>query len=226
MENAIAGAADEGGYEVVEKVLHDVNKIQDFAPYVARIKAANPDTVLTGNWSNDLLLLMAATGNAGLDVRFGTTFLDQVGTIANAGETAVGHYLAHPYNIEADESDFPEDYKAKTGHLPVYIEPQTVNAMQLLREALAKVDFGGGEIDVTEIALALEEAKVETPLGEISVRKEDHQAVLPVVVSKVESGVKYPVDDTEYGFKPVAVIPGPEAVTPVQESCDMKRPEA
>ena len=32
MENAIAGAADEGGYEVVEKVLHDVNKIQDFAP--------------------------------------------------------------------------------------------------------------------------------------------------------------------------------------------------
>jgi len=50
---------------VVEKVLHDVNRIQDFAPYVAKIRAANPDTVITGNWSNDLLLLMKAASEAG-----------------------------------------------------------------------------------------------------------------------------------------------------------------
>ena len=226
MEKAIQDAAGQGGYEVVAKDLHDVNKIQDFAPYVAKIKQANPDTVLTGNWSNDLLLLMKAAGNAGLDVRFGTTFLDQPGNIANAGDTAVGHYLAHPYNIEADDSDFPEAYKAKTGHYPVYIEPQTVNAMRMLREALESVDFGGGEIDVTEIALALEDARVETPLGEITMREEDHQVILPVVVSKVTEDAKYPVDGTTYGFTPVAVIPGPEATIPPQESCEMERPEA
>ena len=65
----------------------------------ARIRSANPDTVITGNWSNDLLLLMKATQSAGLKVRFATVFLDQVGNLANAGDVALGHYIAHPYNL-------------------------------------------------------------------------------------------------------------------------------
>ena len=36
-----------GGYTVVGDIIHDVNKIQDFAPYVAKIKEAAPDTVIT-----------------------------------------------------------------------------------------------------------------------------------------------------------------------------------
>lgn len=224
MQNAIEAAASRGDYEVVETVLHEVNKIQDFAPYVAKIKEANPTTVLTGNWSNDLLLLMQATGQAGLKVRFGTTFLDQVGNIANAGDTALGHYVANTYNIALDETDYPEDYKAKTGHYPVYIEPQTTNAMRTLRVALEQVDFGGGDISVEEIAQALEDASIETPIGTITVRKEDHQAVLPVVVSKVEKGAKYPADDTDMGFVPVKVLQGEEAIYPVQDTCQMDRP--
>ena len=224
MEEAIKTASKAGGYQVVETVLHEVNKIQDFSPYVAKIKDANPDTVITGNWSNDLLLLMKATGDAGLKVRFATTFLDQVGNIANAGDTALGHYLAHPYNIEADNTDFPEAYKAATGHYPVYIEPQTVNAIRTLGEALKSVEFGGGEIKVSEIAKALEKASIDTPMGKITVRAEDHQAVIPVVVSKVVDNPKYPVDGTKYGFGVVEIIPGPEAIYPVQDSCKMERP--
>ena len=79
-----------GGYEVVEKTLHDVNKVQDFAPYVSKISATHADTVMTGNWSNDLLLLMKATKAAGLKARFGTVYLDQPGNIANAGDLALG----------------------------------------------------------------------------------------------------------------------------------------
>src|SRR5690606_37851359 len=90
MQKAIQDFAQEGGYTVVESVLHDVNKIQDFAPYTAKIRASGAQTVLTGNWSNDLLLLMKSARNAGLNVRFGTVFLDQPGNIANAGDTALG----------------------------------------------------------------------------------------------------------------------------------------
>ena len=224
MAKAIETFASQGGYEIVGSDLIEVNKIQDFAPYVAKIKAANPETVLTGNWSNDLLLLMKATGNAGLDVRFGTTFLDQPGNIANAGETALGHYLASPYNLAAGQPDFPEDYKAKTGHYPVYIEPQSVHAVQALAKALEAIGGSGGDVDVTKIALALEEVKLDTDIGPITVRKEDHQAVMPVVVSKVEKGAKYPVDGTDMGFVPIKVVPGEEAIYPVQASCEMARP--
>ena len=35
-------------------------KVKDFAPYVAKIKASGADTVITGNWGNDLALLVKA----------------------------------------------------------------------------------------------------------------------------------------------------------------------
>src|SRR6185369_6175239 len=128
MEKAIGDNGAAGGYQVVEKTLHDVNKVQDFAPYVSKISAAKADTVITGNWSNDLLLLMKATKAAGLKVRFGTAFLDQPGNLANAGDLAVGNFVAHTFNPEAGGAEgerFVADYKTKTGHIPVFIEPQT-----------------------------------------------------------------------------------------------------
>lgn len=225
MQAAIEAAAPMGGYEVVGEVLHDVNKIQDFSPFVAKIKEANPDTVITGNWSNDLLLLMKATGDAGLKVRFGTAFLDQPGNIANAGETALGHYIANNYDNAAGDPKFAEDYKAAEGHLPLFVEPQTVFAMKALQLALGKLDFHGGKIDTTKIALALEDTTYDSPVGPISVRKADHQTIRPVVVSKVVKDPKYPADGTDLGFEPVSVVPGSEAIYPVQSSCEMKRPD-
>jgi branched-chain amino acid transport system substrate-binding protein len=224
MEAAIEAAAQAGGYTVVEKVLHDVNKIQDFAPFVAKIKAAGPDTVMTGNWSNDLLLLMKATGDAGLKVRFATTFLDQPGNIANAGETALGHYIANVHDNSLGDSSFAERYKTATGHYPSFVEPQSFFAAESLGQALSKVDFKGGAINVTEIAKALEDVTYNSPAGPISVRKEDHQTIRPVVVSKVVKNPKFPVDDTDMGFAPVSVVEGKDAIYPVQASCNMKRP--
>ncbi len=228
VETAIVDAEGKGGYETVGKVLHDVNKIKDFAPYVAQIKSANPDCIITGNWSNDLLLLMKAVNDAGLNIPMGTAFLDQIGNISNGGESTLGSYVAHTYNIAAGDvvanSKFAESYKAKTGHYPVYVEPATVNAMKMLVKALKKIDFAGGEIDITKIALALEGTSIDTPIGPVSIRKEDHQAILPVVVSKVTKNPKYPVDGTAFGFTPIKVVQGKDAIYPVQPSVKFDRP--
>lgn len=102
------------GYKVVGDVIHDVNRIQDFAPYVAKIKEASPDTVVTGNWSNDLLLLMKAAGDTGLKVRFAAYWLDQPGNIANAGDTAIGHYAESSFFADSNgekSAAFAEDFK-------------------------------------------------------------------------------------------------------------------
>ena len=224
MQAAVEAAAAQGGYTVVDEVLHDVNKIQDFAPFVARIRSAAPDTVFTGNWSNDLLLLMKAAGDAGLDVTFATAFLDQPGNIANAGKTALGHYIANNYDNAAADGKFAENYKAATGHYPIFVEGHSAFALGALQQALGTVDFGGGDIDVTKIALALEDTTYDSPIGPISVRKEDHQTIRPVVVSKVVENPKYPADGTDMGFETVKVIAGDQAIYPVQESCKMERP--
>ena len=104
MQAAVEAAADKGGYTVVDEVA--ARRQQDpglRALRRARSRPPNPDTVFTGNWSNDLLLLMKAAGDAGLDVTFATAFLDQPGNIANAGETALGHYIANNYDNAASE---------------------------------------------------------------------------------------------------------------------------
>ena len=43
--------------KIVGDELHPLQKVQDFSPYVAKIKASGADTVITGNWSNDMVLL-------------------------------------------------------------------------------------------------------------------------------------------------------------------------
>lgn len=226
MDKAIKEFAPAGGYSVVESTLHDVNKIQDFSPYVNKIKAADTQTVLTGNWSNDLLLLMKATSAAGLKMRFGTVFLDQVGNIANAGETALGYYVSHPFNAELNKQteQFAEEYKAKTGHYPTFVEPQTVFGMMLIGEALKSVKPVNGAFNTTAMAKALEKTKVRSPVGENSIRAADHQVMIPMVVSKVTKDAKFKADGADMGFKPVKVFGAEESINPVQTSCKMQSP--
>ncbi|MCX8999372.1 branched-chain amino acid ABC transporter substrate-binding protein [Rhizobiaceae bacterium BDR2-2] len=227
VENTVTANAGEIGYEVVEKTLHEVNKIQDFSPYVARIQAANVDTVFTGNWSNDLLLLMKAASGAGLKAKFATAFLDQPGNIGNAGAIAEGHVVSTPYNPEANGETsmaFAEDYRSVTGHYPAYVEPAAVFGLMLFGEALKDVASDGGKVDTTKIALALEAATVDTPMGEYSMRADDHQAQFPMVVQTVSREAKVKADGTEFGFLPVKSFSGADSIDPVQDSCSMQRP--
>ena len=54
--------------------LHPLQKVTDFSPYIAKIKASGADTVITGNWSNDMLLLIKAGKDAGLKVDWYTYY--------------------------------------------------------------------------------------------------------------------------------------------------------
>lgn len=226
VEAIIEANAQTVGYQVVGKTLHDVNKIQDFSPYVAQIQKSGADTVLTGNWSNDLLLLMKAASDAKLKVRFGTSFLDQPGNIGNAGAVAEGNVMSAPFNPELNDATkaFAEDYKAKSGHYPAYVEPYGVFGMQLFGAALKTLDGGTGPVGANEIVLAIEATQIETPVGTLRVREADHQAEMPMVIQQVSKDAQFKVDGTEFGFKPLKVYQGADSADAVQAACQMKRP--
>ena len=84
----------------------------------------------------------------------------------------------------------------------------------------------GGVLNVNALAKAIETAKVKTPVGEMSMRAADHQALLPMVVSTVTKDAKYKADETDMGFKPVKLFSASDAATPAQASCTMQRPAA
>lgn len=226
MEKAQAQFVKDNGGEIVGSTLHDVAKIQDFSPYVAKIKATGAQTALTGNWGSDIVLLMKAASNAGLKITFGTTNLDNAGVVGSAGEAALGNYHVSPYNPEAGGetgAKFAEAFKTRFGHYPVFGAEATF-AMMFLGQALKTVEKPDKSIDAKAIALALEDAKFTSPVGEMSMRKEDHQGIIPIAVSKVTKDAKYKADGTDMGLQLVRVVPGPDAEVPPDGSCKMERP--
>lgn len=226
VETTVLENADKIGYEVVGKALHEVNKIQDFSPYVAQIQQSGATTVFTGNWSNDLLLLMKAAADAKLKATFATAFLDQPGNIGNAGAVAEGHLMSGPFNAEATPAAeaLAEDYKKVTGHYPVYVETYTLFGMQALAAALKSVEQKDGELTANDLVLAFENVKLDTAIGPYSIRAADHQAQMPMIIQKVSKDAKFKVDGTEYGFQPLLTYSGVDSEDPVQSGCQMKRP--
>ena len=52
---------------IVGDEFHPIGRVKDFAPYVAKIRASGADAVVTGNWGNDLTLLVKAAREQGLE---------------------------------------------------------------------------------------------------------------------------------------------------------------
>lgn len=217
---------DAGG-TVVGSAIHDLSKVQDFSPYIAKVKETGAQTILTGDWGSDIILLLRAAGESGSKLRFGNQSLDTPGTISAAGPAALGSYLAKLYNLEAGGAAgaaFVEDFKAKIGRYPYSEEPTPAFGLLLLGDALKKLDFKGGAIDAKALALALETARYDTPVGPWTFRKEDHQLLPQVTISEVSKDAKFKVDGTDMGFKLRSVVPADEAAVPVAEECRMQRP--
>ena len=65
--------------EVVGDELMPFGKVQDFSPYIEKIKASGAQSVLTGNYNRDLNLLIKAAVDDGLNVRFDTFLAHLIG---------------------------------------------------------------------------------------------------------------------------------------------------
>jgi branched-chain amino acid transport system substrate-binding protein len=65
-------AAKRPDIQIVGDDLHPLGKVKDFAPYIAKINASGAQAVITGNWGNDLALLVKASKEAGLKVEYFT----------------------------------------------------------------------------------------------------------------------------------------------------------
>ena len=105
---------------IVGAELHPLARIQDFAPYVQKIKASGADTVITGNWGNDLTLLIKAANDAGLDVKWFTYYAGASGTPTAIGKAGVGRVFVinewHQNVLESAElEEFVNRYEAEYG---------------------------------------------------------------------------------------------------------------
>ena len=94
--------------DIVGDELHPMGRVKDFLPYAAKIQASGAQAVITGNWGNDLTLLVKSAREVGLAAKFFTFYGNALGAPAAIGEAGVGAVYAvaewHP-NLGGAASD-------------------------------------------------------------------------------------------------------------------------
>ncbi len=118
--------------KVVGDDLHPLGQVKDFAPFVAKIKAAGADSVVTGNWGQDLTLLIKAAKDAGLEANFYTYYAVTSG-VPTAMAQGVGgkvRVVAIGHNSVPGVIKWQDEYKKKFND--DWYTLQTYNAMAML----------------------------------------------------------------------------------------------
>jgi branched-chain amino acid transport system substrate-binding protein len=213
---------------VVGEELHPLLRVKDFAPYATKIKASGAQAVITGNFSNDLTLLVKAAKEAGFDGSFYTFYGNALGAPAAIGEAGVGKVIAVADwlpNVQGVQSE--AFYRSFRERYPRPADDYVHMRMQLMIEALAQSIEQAGSTDAVAVAKRLEHAVVKLQGQGGAMRAADHQFQQPLVVGVMERqgspGVKFDVEGSGYGFRVTKTITAAQAEMPT--SCKMQRPE-
>ena len=211
--------------------LHPLGRVKDFLPYATKIKASGARAVITGNFSNDLTLLIKAAKDVGFDGKFYTFYGNALGAPAAIGEAGIGKVVAVADwmpNVQTAGSE--AFYKSFRERFPKPEDDYVHLRMHLMIEALAQALDASGKPgnarDMVAVANQLERTKVSLNGLGGSMRPLDHQFQQGLVVGVMDrsgtAGVKFDVEGSGYGFRVVKAISAASAELP--SSCRMPRP--
>jgi branched-chain amino acid transport system substrate-binding protein len=213
--------------EIVGNELHPLGKVKDFAPYIAKIKAAGADTVITGNWGNDMTLLIKAARDADYKPNFYTYYAGGLGTPPALGDAGIGHlkqvtqWHANIGGEKAAKGRQAYEEKFKDAKEDLFFTTHRI-ALEMLAKAMEQAK----STDPAKVGKAMEGMKIDEDAGEVSMRADNHQLIQPMFIStysKVDGkDVKFDVERTGNGFKTDRRIEGKDTVMPT--TCKMNRP--
>jgi len=209
--------------KIVGEDLVPLGQVRDFSPYIAKIRAANADTIITGNWGTDLVLFVRAARDAGLTANMYTYYAGVIGTPTAMGASGADRVRQVSYwhpNIDKYPGEaIYDDFKKRFGEEWYTLASYT--SVTMLAEAIKRA----GSTDPLRVAYAMEGLKMPSLTGEIEMRAADHQLQQPLFIStftKAGGAVRHDSEKTGYGFRTEKAIPTYVASTPT--SCAMQRP--
>ena len=210
--------------EIAGDVLHPIGKVKDFSPYVMQIKASGAETVVTGNWGNDLALLVKAGAEAGLDVAYYSFYAGGFGVptaMGAAGNDRVYQITEWHRDIPI-ERDNPELEAQARAFAEATGGPWYFHRIGTALEMLTKAVERSRSTAPLQVALALEGMRHATPLGDVEMRREDHQLLQPLFISRFSDRARHDAEGTGFGFVTVASIAAADTALPSR--CQMRRP--
>ena len=220
-------AAQRPDIQIVGDELHPIGRVKDFIPYAVKIKSSGAQAVLTGNWGNDLTLLIKAAREVGYDGKFYTFYGNALGVPAALGDAGVGKVIAvadwFPNTPGAASENFYQSFRQR---FPRPQDDYVHMRMQLMVETLAQSLEKAGSSEAGAVAAQMEKAAVNFSGFKGAMRAADHQFQQPLAVALMGKqgtpGVKFDVEGSSYGFRVIKAISAQRAEQPT--SCQMVRP--
>lgn len=212
--------------EFVGEAYNPIGKVKDFAPYLAKIKQAGADSVISGNWGTDMSLMLKAGGDGGYNLRYFNNSAGAVPGIVTAVSQAKIGQLTWVAEWHQGQADVPQvdalarAYKARTSR--DLVAPRIDLVPRLVAAAIAKAK----SLDSLAVARALEGLSYDSVVGPVRMRAEDHQLLIRQVVNTIApvdgKSVKVGWEGTDFGFRTDAVYAGNDLALPSE--CSMVRP--
>ncbi len=195
----------------------------DFSPYITKIMNSGADGVLISLWGGNLIDFVRQAADVGFFDGKREVFL----TLGAATEVLyalqdkmpLGIWAGTRYWFQANNTPmnkaFVDAYHKRFGVYPSYNAHGAYGAVKAYAAAAAKAK----SVDKEKIVAALEGLSLELPVGKITIRPEDHQAVTDGVWGKTCKDPKLPIR----ALKPIRKFAGKDITPGVAETgCKMK----
>jgi len=184
-----------------------LGKVKDFTPYVAKIQASGADAVVTGNWGADLELLVKSAAESGYKGQFFTYYLgteeivDAAGP-GSKGDAQISEWANNVGNADIDKIAAAFEAKYNTS----FYYWRVITEIDMLAAAMKQANSS----DPAKVGAVLAGMKFPTPLGEVTMRDDNHQLLQPMFISQLEPGLPHMFKAVGLGFKTMSRIE-PEA---------------
>ena len=212
--------------EIVGDEVHPLLKVTDFSPYIAKIKASGADSVITGNWGQDIALL--AEG----------------GRRRRSANRLVHVLCRRRRRAHGDQADRPRAPRFRRSPKACRIRPRkprrigkpTSGRKRASRSSILARSTKCGcwrrpplkpsRMTQRPSPPQLEGMTIEAfDGGEATMRKDDHQFFQDMYISSfgpLDPGAKFDEEGTGWGWKLVGIVKANDTVLPT--TCKMERP--
>lgn len=172
-------------------------KTTDFNPYINKVMQSGADGVLVSLWGGNLIDFVRQGQEMGffdgkrqvlLTLGAATEVLSALGDKMPEG-LWVGTRYWFLANSSQRNKDFVKAYFDRFNEYPSYNAHGAYGALYTYKAAAEKA----GSVDKEKVVDALEGLTVELPVGEITIRPEDHQALSDVSWGQTAAHANYPI---------------------------------
>jgi branched-chain amino acid transport system substrate-binding protein len=204
---------------VGDELIPPFGRIQDFTPYVSKIKSSEANVVLSSSFGPDLNRLVLAGLGAGLNVDWYMRSSYNGSSLPVFGRAGAGKiYAVFENNINDEAPDFLaawfKEYQARNDG-----RSWAWDRMRMMIDMLAQAIVKTKSTDPVAIAKALEGMTVPGQYGTVQMRPEDHQIQMAMSVGRTTTNFKLEQDKSGVGFETSARLTREEVSLPT--TCKM-----